>query len=409
MTRPSTATSQHESILSRPYKTVTITDYNYQSIRRGPIDPTVTHVLYRVRGPTLRYRTLSRFPGALYFVAADCDLENLNGLLFDCKPVMPLLVCIDVSGNKLTSLRGIQYQYWLTRLICNDNLLPNLAYLEGAYRLRDLNCDQNPITDYSALFSLRNLLDLSHTASHYCIANQYEPITSLLQGHHDLSSSAPNYYMHDSVFQQSSDVLILQLLMGQPSDPNPLPVPAPAIPGLFTLASNPTLHYLFRIPFYVLLDCVWAKAISSGLSLALITEAFGNHMFYAQHLEIEHLFRYTVLFLTKFCPEMRVDYSEVTKMDITVTKVIRDNLKEDKSVSVEPTRASLLAPYLRAFYALAATGQHFDTASATISAMIEREIINTDQPGDDVFDLDGSGPCTKPLRYIIHSPQMIGL
>ena len=440
---------QLATFMSRSRKCVTITADNIESIRNSPIDRAVTHVLYQVLGHTLCPYALSRFPHALYLIAPNCGFKTLDGLLLNGKqsgqsasthgkqsgqsasthgkqsgqsasthgkqsgqsasthgmPVMPLLICIDVSMNRLRTLRGIQYQYWLIKLIVKGCKLPTLAYLEGAYRLEDLDCRLNPITNYSALLYLKDLYDFAHTASPETIANQHAPITAILKGNHN-DCLAFNYYMHDSAFQQSADLLALLVLRAPCVDPNPLSMPVPLIPGLRTLCTNPTLHHTLKASFATLIECLWARIAASGIDIDDITEAFGDHMIHAQYLEIEHLFRYTVSFLPNYFNETRVSYSKVTGLDMIINAAIRDNAEANNDT-----------PYLSVFYALSAAGQHFSTATSIISTMVERELSRTDQSELDFYEEDyvGSPPAQlDPSQFTLaqctnHTIQSTGL
>lgn len=89
--------------------------------------------------------------------------ENLNSNI--TKKDMELIIELDVSGENIESLSGIEYAINLVDLNVSNNNISDISFLSKLTKLEKLNASDNNISDISYISNLVNLvnLDLSNT------------------------------------------------------------------------------------------------------------------------------------------------------------------------------------------------------------------------------------------------------
>ncbi|CAH6420610.1 Hypothetical protein MVR_LOCUS177 [uncultured virus] len=290
-----------------------------------PEDLTVTDITWTAGLYLLMGYILEKYPRTRHLNLSNTGLTSLAQLVkTNGEPVLPLLVSINCSKNKITSLYGLHNLPWLTTIDFSENDVESLAYLEGL-RLVSLFCKGNPITDYRALLYLPKLCRFERDMMFETTAVQsaIKTIICNLDSGAVVHNRRPNLYLNDPCAAQAFDCDIALLI-----DPEPNPIISfkdadttvfdmRALTIILELCADLTVHPLFGITFAELMDYIWSFIMASDQPTRLIV-VFCLHMLYSNCLSIEHLFRYAIQPFSQSDPT--VTYSRWAQLDQLITR-----------------------------------------------------------------------------------------
>ena len=382
----------------RPHKLVVINHATLQDLLANPVcDPDVTHVIWLVPG-SLFSQVLALFPNTLYLQVKGLRLKSLDPLVYNGKPVMPFLTYIDCSNNLIVSLYGIHLCLWLTELNCRFNRLITLDYLQGCIRLIECYCEGNPIRDFTAILYLSQLYDFTHDgdtdAQPACVR---KIMVALQTGSGIPTGFRPNFYMFDETFIKSAYQAIHSLM----KDPKPTvsffdtdtsAIDSKVLADLKALCANhPDVHQSLRFTFSTLLDYVWQRIMTSKRP-AILQALFSKHMAYAPYLNLSHLFRYTILSISKAFSDLAITYSRESMIDRYVSIIEDENDGTDVLVAAR-----------KVFTMMANQNYGYELAFSTVDAMVARANSRLEVTPFEAIRLNEGNLSELDLDYAIDS------
>lgn len=295
------------------------------------------------RAGKLKAFILALFPYAFYLHISVNNVSNLDELLHEGRPVMPYLVRIDCPNNDITDLYPLRFQRLLAYLNIENNCISTLRGLEGCTHITTLICSGNQIKDYRAIIYLPSLYSFSCNADPETVRLQPKLVRQIMSAPWSIPRLS-SHGMHDPKFCDTADRALHTFIQGldntQPDhhflDANSDDLFDYGIKSnveliLVKLCGVKTKHPGLGITFERLMDYVWKLILSKvdptwkDPTLYDLTGRLCTFMLYVEHMDIEDLFRYTILAIKPYVNNITIEFSTETIIDKKIAIILSKN------------------------------------------------------------------------------------